>query len=426
VTLRGGSWLVKLVIGLLAGISCTSWCCHASAQDLNIALSEAGSRAESAALEISELEAIVPSVERRLEKSSQRAAPVKVAAHGADQRVKNIKSEQRAARLAALANMTRLENEKGDAAEKHDEKVRTGLGFGLAALITAGIALAWSWFRASALVAWLTRLSLSQAIGFCVGGGLLMAIIGAAMSNASGIVGVLGVALFALGFLLANALVLARHSAEVQRGRSKPVLRHERLPRQVTQVTAGLLAALCLIGLGTAVFAGEAKSSEASAALRREAGAKDVRTPALARAERRAVNLGRQTSSLLSVAHADRGALRVAQRKLGHAETRLASAESETATFARHLAALSAREEREAQAEARRAEMQAEKETVETEEVKAEECDPNYSGCLDPNASDYDCAGGSGDGPLYTGTVEVLGVDHYGLDDDGDGIGCDP
>lgn len=53
-------------------------------------------------------------------------------------------------------------------------------------------------------------------------------------------------------------------------------------------------------------------------------------------------------------------------------------------------------------------------------------CDPSYSGaCLDPNASDYDCAGGSGNGPLYTGTVYVVGDDHYGLDSDGDGVGCE-
>jgi hypothetical protein len=52
-------------------------------------------------------------------------------------------------------------------------------------------------------------------------------------------------------------------------------------------------------------------------------------------------------------------------------------------------------------------------------------CDPNYSGCLDPNASDYDCIGGSGDGPRYTGAVRVLGDDHYDLDRDGDGVGCE-
>jgi hypothetical protein len=52
-------------------------------------------------------------------------------------------------------------------------------------------------------------------------------------------------------------------------------------------------------------------------------------------------------------------------------------------------------------------------------------CDSNYSGCLDPNASDYDCAGGSGDGPRYTGEVRVYGDDHFDLDRDGDGIACD-
>lgn len=52
-------------------------------------------------------------------------------------------------------------------------------------------------------------------------------------------------------------------------------------------------------------------------------------------------------------------------------------------------------------------------------------CNANYSGCLNPNAADYDCAGGSGDGPYYTGTVQVLGYDEYGLDSDGDGWGCE-
>jgi hypothetical protein len=54
-------------------------------------------------------------------------------------------------------------------------------------------------------------------------------------------------------------------------------------------------------------------------------------------------------------------------------------------------------------------------------------CDPSYKGaCLDPNSSDYDCEGGSGDGPDYTGTVTVVGDDHFGLDRDGDGVGCQP
>lgn len=51
-------------------------------------------------------------------------------------------------------------------------------------------------------------------------------------------------------------------------------------------------------------------------------------------------------------------------------------------------------------------------------------CTPGYSPCLPP-ASDYDCAGGTGDGPAYTGFVRVTGSDPYGLDADGDGFGCE-
>jgi hypothetical protein len=54
------------------------------------------------------------------------------------------------------------------------------------------------------------------------------------------------------------------------------------------------------------------------------------------------------------------------------------------------------------------------------------DCDPSYDGaCLDASASDYDCEGGTGDGPEYTGTVTVIGDDHFGLDRDGDGVACE-
>jgi hypothetical protein len=53
-------------------------------------------------------------------------------------------------------------------------------------------------------------------------------------------------------------------------------------------------------------------------------------------------------------------------------------------------------------------------------------CDPNYSGACVPIASDVDCAGGSGNGPAYvSGPVRVIGTDIYGLDADGDGVGCE-
>jgi micrococcal nuclease len=48
-----------------------------------------------------------------------------------------------------------------------------------------------------------------------------------------------------------------------------------------------------------------------------------------------------------------------------------------------------------------------------------------YNPCLQPGP-DVDCAGGSGNGPRYVeGPVSVSGSDPYGLDSDGDGMGCE-
>jgi peptidoglycan hydrolase-like protein with peptidoglycan-binding domain len=52
------------------------------------------------------------------------------------------------------------------------------------------------------------------------------------------------------------------------------------------------------------------------------------------------------------------------------------------------------------------------------------DCTPGYDPCLPP-AHDYDCAGGTGNGPAYTGRVRVSGSDPYDLDRNGDGVGCD-
>ncbi|ABW14871.1 hypothetical protein Franean1_5517 [Parafrankia sp. EAN1pec] len=62
-----------------------------------------------------------------------------------------------------------------------------------------------------------------------------------------------------------------------------------------------------------------------------------------------------------------------------------------------------------------------------TPEAAGSACHPSYSGvCLDPNAEDYDCSGGSGNGPEYVqGPVRVVGYDEFGLDSDGDGEGCE-
>lgn len=55
----------------------------------------------------------------------------------------------------------------------------------------------------------------------------------------------------------------------------------------------------------------------------------------------------------------------------------------------------------------------------------AGDCTAGYSPCIPP-ASDVDCAGGSGNGPAYvSGPVRVTGSDPYGLDRDGNGVGCE-
>jgi beta-lactam-binding protein with PASTA domain len=57
----------------------------------------------------------------------------------------------------------------------------------------------------------------------------------------------------------------------------------------------------------------------------------------------------------------------------------------------------------------------------------AQNCDPSYPDmCLDPAIEDYDCAGGSGNGPEYVeGPIRVRPPDPFDLDREGDGWGCE-
>lgn len=55
-------------------------------------------------------------------------------------------------------------------------------------------------------------------------------------------------------------------------------------------------------------------------------------------------------------------------------------------------------------------------------------CHPSYDGaCVPMRKGDVDCAGGVGNGPNYVqGPFKVVGPDEFGLDRDGDGVGCQP
>ncbi len=412
-------------VGLLLAILATGL---AHAEDPSAGLSSAESTAAGAELEIADSKAQQDATEARYEAITREAAPARRKARSAQAQARHMRADLVARQSRAAARISQLEAEHRQEVAHHDDQVRNGIGFGLAALVAAAIALGWSWFRASAAVAALSELSLGRAIGLCVGGGFGLLIAGAGLSGADGIVGAVGSFVFFLGFVLPTALLLGRHSAEIQRGRAKPMLRQERMPGWVTRLIAGLMVVIFLVGLGEAVLADGVGSSGISTQLQNEAekSASALGGHELATAMAEASRLRREASGPIAEQDAARRAVKQASNQVHQAERKLARAAASARYFTRRLAAVTAREEREAVKVAELEELEAEEAAEEEAEFAAEECDPNYSGCLDPNSPDYDCEGGSGDGPDYTGTVTVLGVDHYGLDDDGDGIGCDP
>jgi hypothetical protein len=114
-------------------------------------------------------------------------------------------------------------------------------------------------------------------------------------------------------------------------------------------------------------------------------------------------------------------------RERRHARARRRAAARRRAEARREAAARRRAAERRAERRRER-ERERERERQAAAAAPAESnCDPSYEGdCLDPNASDYDCAGGSGDGPEYAdGPIQVVGDDHFDLDRDGDGAACE-
>jgi len=397
----------------------------ASAQDPEAGLADAEARAATAESEVSNLEPVVRLAEARLEGTREQATPVRLEADRAANRVAATEASLRRTHEEAVATVSEAEEERSSAGEDHDEQVASGIGFAIALLTIALITLAWSWFRASAAVAYLVRIRLDQAVGLLVGGGFVTVVVGAAIASAGGLAEAIGLAVACLGVMLPVALLLARHSAEVQRGGAKAILGRERVPVRATQAIAALFGFFLLLSFGSALFSNETHTNDVSSKTRELAEEDDPSNQALVEAEGEATDLENEAAPLLTAVRRRQSNLDAVERQLGKAERRLSSAEGDAKGFARQLLVVERRETREREAEERAAAKLVAREEREVSEEAAEECNPNYSGCLDPYASDYDCAGGSGDGPLYTGTVEVIGYDEYGLDDDGDGIGCD-
>jgi hypothetical protein len=425
--------VLAAVLPVAAAVLLAIGVASAAAQDPAAALAAAEEKVAQFEGEAPTLQSRVSAAEARYRAAVRHAAPALRAVRQDKAEVQRLRRDLAAQEQKAKADIGRLQEQHQQEVDDHDDEVRTGIGFGLAALVAGLIALGWGFFRASAPVAALTGMELSRAVGLCVGGGLLTLIVGGALGQADGLVGALGSFIFCLGLILPTALLLARHSAEVQRGRAQPLLRRERLPSWVPMALAGLMFVLFLAGTGSAVFAPKASSESISAQLAEEAEGAAGESAAqeleaaqeeVARAKQRAVAplAGRQKAQQQ---------LASARAGLNHINGRLAAARSSEGSFTRQLAALEEqeRQEREEEEEQLEKEQQEEQERIEEEEhteQPASECDPNYSGCLNPSSPDYDCLGGSGDGPDYTGTVTVLGEDHYGLDSDSDGTGCEP
>jgi hypothetical protein len=408
-------------IVLVMAISLVALASTAQAADPAAGLSDAESRAASAEADIASRQAQLDAARANHAATSRRARPATAEARTARAKARALRSELQARQQQARAQISRLEATHREEVEDHDKQVAFGIGIGLAALIAAGIAIAWGWFRASAAVASLSQIDLGRALALCLGGGFLLVIVGAALSGVRGLLGAIGAMVFGLGFVLPTALLLGRHSAEIQRGRSEPILKRERLPSWVQRSAAALLLIFALIGVGSSLFAEQPAASAIPAEVEREADAltSDPGASQLAAAQTQAIVAQKKAVEPLAEQQAARAALRRVTRELRGAEDRLADAESDRRRFARRLATLVAREEREAAQAAAQAEREAE-EILEEEESEAipSGCDENYSGCVPPYPPDVDCA-------EVGETVTVYGSDPHGLDADGDLEGCE-
>lgn len=425
------------MVGLLLLVS------TASARDYEAEIVEAQSRAATASAEVADLRISVTPDRSRLAAAEKRATPTRRRARTTAAQVTAAKRGLRARRLRAARTAAQIRDEQKKASEKHDQKVHSDLGLALAALVMAAIALAWSWFRASAAVAYLTRNPLKKVAVAAGGIWLIALIVGSSMVQGGGLLAVIGGLVMGLSFGLPVAFLLARHSAEIQRGRAKAIFRRERLSPTVTRIIAGVFGAVFLVAAILGLTTGEAHSRSVGEQLRGQMKLASMSSPQIKSGEMRAVALRKELAPLQKAVAERRLRLHTAQRKLHRAQVHLVDAKSDEKHWSHALAAAQAEEQRQLEREEARAQRQQETEEREyehalereeretqhqmEEEESAEACDPNYVGaCLHEGIGDYDCAGGSGNGPNYVeGPIEVVGVDEFGLDSDGDGIACE-
>jgi hypothetical protein len=264
--LKAAAGLLLALLAMLTGGVQSS-----AAEDLGARLARAEANVANLESELPAKRQQASAAEARYRAAARHAAPAAQALRRSRTETRRVRRELATKERKAKARIAAAKSQHRQEVDNHDEQVHNGVGFGLAALVAGLIALGWGFFRASAPVASLTELELSHAVGLCVGGGLLMVIVGVALGSSNGAAGALGSFIACLGLILPTAFLLARHSAEVQRGRSKPLLRRERLPSWVPLAVAGLMGVLFLVSTGSAVFAPSASSEPISAQVQEEA-----------------------------------------------------------------------------------------------------------------------------------------------------------
>jgi hypothetical protein len=379
------------------------------------ALAEAEAQLQAAEAQAKEAQVALAPVEAQTEAATSKAN----AATGKAERIEGelVDSREDAAQTVEAAGVA---NDKELDAHEEDQATAIGVGLGLAVL--ALVVLFWQRVRESSVLGWLADQTTGRAIGICVGAAFVGLVLAGALLESAPL---LGTFLFVLGLGLPVLGWMARHSIRVARGDGTALYLTDRLGSRGLQITAALIAVVALMALVVGLTSGEPELEQLSAETVRLAkqaadDPADPPTPALIAARKKAEPLVAQAEDLRDEQAEARAVLASANRKLDDAVASVSDSKDEIEDATKLIA------EQEAQAErqAARAAAAAERAAEEADGPSGGGCTPGYSPCLPP-ASDYDCEGGSGDGPEYTGVVSISGSDPYDLDADGDGTGCD-
>lgn len=122
-------------------------CGLAQARDLGASLAEAEGEVASAEAELAAKEERVDEARVQLRAASKHASGPVEGLKDSRVEVRRLRRSLADEERAADARISALEKQHQQEVENHDEEVRSGVGFGLAALVAALIAFGWGWFR---------------------------------------------------------------------------------------------------------------------------------------------------------------------------------------------------------------------------------------------------------------------------------------